>query len=238
MSFIRNIGGKILRRPAAAFIALMMSGHASLAAQSMDGGAAGPAMAQQVHKLKITVPVTNVAGDMRAGEGEWGYSALVEVDGHRILYDTGASADMVLRNARALHVDLSDVEDVVLSHNHWDHVGGLMALRREFAKSNARAMSRVHVGAGIFEPRLNAAGEDSNGLRLIRAEYLATGGAFIVHDSPTELFPGVWFTGPVPRPNPERNWNPGLFLAAPQGRVVFRYADRLDPGRNAYSVVG
>ena len=66
----------------------------------MDGGVAGPAMAQQVHKLKITVPVTNVAGDMRAGEGEWGYSALVEVDGHRILYDTGASADMVLRNAR------------------------------------------------------------------------------------------------------------------------------------------
>jgi len=38
----------------------------------------------------------------------------------------------------------------VLSHNHWDHVGGLMTLRRELAKTNPRAMSRVHVGAGIF----------------------------------------------------------------------------------------
>jgi 7,8-dihydropterin-6-yl-methyl-4-(beta-D-ribofuranosyl)aminobenzene 5'-phosphate synthase len=181
--------------------------------------AAGSDALHQVHKLKITVLVTNVAGDPRAGDGEWGYSALVEADGRKILYDTGASADMVLRNAKTLHVDLSDVEDVVLSHNHWDHVGGLVTLRREFAKINPRAMSRVHVGARVFEPRVDESGEDHNGLRLIRAEYLATGGAFVVHDAPTELLPGVWLTGPVPRPNPERNWNPGLFLVTPQGRV-------------------
>jgi 7,8-dihydropterin-6-yl-methyl-4-(beta-D-ribofuranosyl)aminobenzene 5'-phosphate synthase len=187
-------------------------------AWSNTGAGAGGA-SHQARALKITVLVTNVAGDLRAGDGEWGYSALVEVDGHKILYDTGASADMVLKNARALHIDLSDVEDVVLSHNHSDHVGGLMTLRREFAKTNPRAMSRVHVGARIFEPRLDDSGEDDNGLRSIRAEYLATGGEFIVHDKPTELFPGVWFTGPVPRPNPERNWNPGLWLVTAQGRV-------------------
>jgi len=80
-------------------------------------------------------------------------------------------------------------------------------------------MSRVHVGARIFEPRLDSSGQDLNGLRTIRAEYLATGGAFIVHDRPTELYPGVWFTGPVPRPNPEKNWIPGLSLVTDQGRV-------------------
>jgi 7,8-dihydropterin-6-yl-methyl-4-(beta-D-ribofuranosyl)aminobenzene 5'-phosphate synthase len=63
----------------------------------------------QVHALKITVLVTNVAGNPFEGEGEWGYSALVEVDSHKILYDTGASADMVLKNAAALHIDLSGV---------------------------------------------------------------------------------------------------------------------------------
>jgi 7,8-dihydropterin-6-yl-methyl-4-(beta-D-ribofuranosyl)aminobenzene 5'-phosphate synthase len=126
---------------------------------------------------------------------------------------------MVLNNAKALHIDLSDVEDVVLSHNHWDHVGGLMALRRELTKTNPRAMSRVHVGARIFEPRLTEAGEDHNGLRLIKAEYLATGGVFIIHDKPTELYPGVWLTGPVPRPNVEKNWSPGLSLVTAQGRV-------------------
>ena len=172
-----------------------------------------------VQALKITVLVTNLAGDPREGQGEWGYSALVEADGHKILYDTGASADLVLRNARALKIDLSDVEDVVLSHNHWDHVNGLMTLRSELSKINPRAMSRVHVGAGIFQPRLKASGEDSNGLKDIRAQYIATGGAFIVHDRPTQLWPGVWFTGPIPRPNPEKNWSPGLSLQTAQGRI-------------------
>jgi hypothetical protein len=45
----------------------------------------------EARTLKITVLVTNVAGDPHLGDGEWGYSALVEVDGHNILYDTGAS---------------------------------------------------------------------------------------------------------------------------------------------------
>jgi 7,8-dihydropterin-6-yl-methyl-4-(beta-D-ribofuranosyl)aminobenzene 5'-phosphate synthase len=209
---------RVLRRIAAVLAMIVACALPPAISWSNTGADAGSA-SHQARALKITVLVTNVAGDLRAGDGEWGYSALVEVDGHKILYDTGASADMVLKNARVLHVDLSDVEDVVLSHNHSDHVGGLMTLRREFAKTNPRAMSRVHVGARIFEPRLDQSGEDDNGLRSIKAEYLATGGEFIVHDKPTELFPGVWFTGPVPRPNPERNWSPGLWLVTAQGRV-------------------
>jgi len=177
------------------------------------------AIYRQVHSLKITTLVTMVAGNPREGDGEWGYSALVEVDGHKILYDTGASPDLVLKNAAALKIDLHDVEDVVLSHNHWDHVSGLMTLRREYMKDNPQAMSRVHVGARIFEPRLTAAGEDHNGLLKVKDEYPATGGAFIVHDKPTEIFPGVWFSGPVPRPHDEKNWSPGLSLRTGQGLV-------------------
>jgi 7,8-dihydropterin-6-yl-methyl-4-(beta-D-ribofuranosyl)aminobenzene 5'-phosphate synthase len=185
---------------------------------SAGAAAATSSDVHQVRALKITVLVTNLAGDPHEGDGEWGYSALVEVDGRKILYDTGSSPDMALHNARALKIDLSDVEDVVLSHNHYDHVGGLLTLRRELMKLNPRAMSRVHVGAGVFEPRLNDAGQDQNGLRLIKAEYLATGGSFVIHDKPTELIPGMWLTGPVPRPNPEKNWTPGLSLVNSQGR--------------------
>jgi 7,8-dihydropterin-6-yl-methyl-4-(beta-D-ribofuranosyl)aminobenzene 5'-phosphate synthase len=195
---------------------------AALLSVSMSAGTSGTAPATNHHtlrSLKIIVLVTNLAGDPHAGDGEWGYSALVEADGHRFLYDTGASPDLVLRNARALQLDLSDVEDVVLSHNHWDHVGGLLTLRRELSRTNPRAMSRVHVAEGIFRPRLTDAGENHNGLKDIQAQYLATGGKFIVHDRPTELQPGVWFSGPVPRPNDERNWNPGLWLETPAGRI-------------------
>jgi 7,8-dihydropterin-6-yl-methyl-4-(beta-D-ribofuranosyl)aminobenzene 5'-phosphate synthase len=194
-------------------------GLAALLATGSAVVAADPPAAHRVHALKVTVLVTNLAGDGHAGDGEWGFSALVEVDGRKILYDTGASSDMTLRNAQALKIDLSDVEEVVLSHNHWDHVGGLMTLRRELSKANPRAMSRVHVGARIFEPRWDASGEDRNGLKLIKAEYLATGGTFIVHDKPVELLTGVWLTGPVPRPNDEKNWFPGLTLDSKQGRI-------------------
>ena len=201
-------------------ISLALAGVFAIPSLSRAVPSAAPAADRHlVQTLKVTVLVTNVAGNQHAGDGEWGYSALVEVDGHKVLYDTGASADLVLRNARVLAIDLSTVEEVVLSHNHSDHVGGLLTLRRELSKLNPQAMSRVHVGAGIFEPRLTVNGDDQNGLKDIRAQYLATGGVFIVHDRPTELWPGVWLTGPVPRPNPEKNWNPGLSLLTPQGRV-------------------
>jgi len=59
------------------------------------------------------------------GIGEWGYAALIEVDGHKILFDTGNKPKTVLLNTLDLNVDLLDVEDVFLSHNHSDHMGGV-----------------------------------------------------------------------------------------------------------------
>ena len=46
------------------------------------------------------------------GIGEWGFAALVEVDGYRLLFDTGAREETVLRNAEELKVDLASVTDV------------------------------------------------------------------------------------------------------------------------------
>jgi len=162
------------------------------------------ALAGQVRALKVTVLSTMLAD---SGLGEWGYSALVEVDGRKLLFDTGANPDVVLRNAKSLGIDLSDVEEVVISHNHDDHTGGLVSLRRELMKMNPRAMSRVHVSANIFLPRLKADGSDDNGLTPLKGEYERLGGGFILHEGAAELAPGVWFTGPVPRKYPETNWS-------------------------------
>lgn len=179
-----------------------------------------PASAAPVKALKITVLVTNVAGEPWAGRGEWGFAALVESDGRRFLYDTGASPDLVLANATALGIDLSDIEEVVLSHNHRDHSAGLLTLREALSKKNPRAMSRVHVGAGMFVPRWAKDGRDYNHAASIRAAYEATGGRFVVHDKPVELAPGVWLTAPVPRKHPERNWMRHAFeVDTPRGRV-------------------
>ena len=82
------------------------------------------------------------------GLGEWGFAALVEADGRRLLFDTGARPETVLNNARELGIDLSGVTDVVLSHHHGDHTGGLLTLRRELRKANPAALSRAYVGTG------------------------------------------------------------------------------------------
>jgi 7,8-dihydropterin-6-yl-methyl-4-(beta-D-ribofuranosyl)aminobenzene 5'-phosphate synthase len=177
---------------------------------------AAPLLAAEASKLKITVLSTMLADE---GIGEWGYAALVEVDGKRILFDTGARPQTVLANAREMHIDLSTVEDVVLSHNHDDHTGGLLTLRRELQKQNPRALSRAHVGEGIFAQRVNRAGENVNGLLPLKADYEATGGQFIVHAKPAELAPGVWLTGPVPRVHPEKNWSPGPRIKLASGDV-------------------
>jgi 7,8-dihydropterin-6-yl-methyl-4-(beta-D-ribofuranosyl)aminobenzene 5'-phosphate synthase len=57
------------------------------------------------------------------GVGEWGFGALVEADGRRILFDTGKFPETVLRNSRELGIDLSTIEEVILSHNPSPHGG-------------------------------------------------------------------------------------------------------------------
>jgi 7,8-dihydropterin-6-yl-methyl-4-(beta-D-ribofuranosyl)aminobenzene 5'-phosphate synthase len=167
-----------------------------------DDAARGPA---RIGSLGVVVLSTMLA-DTR-GIGEWGFAALVEADGHRLLFDTGARPGTVLANARELGIDLSGVTEVVLSHHHGDHTGGLLALRRELMKGDPRALSRAYVGPGIFLGRPRDDGGESNETIALKAPYEATGGTFVEVAGPTEIFPGAWLTGPVPRTHPERNWS-------------------------------
>jgi 7,8-dihydropterin-6-yl-methyl-4-(beta-D-ribofuranosyl)aminobenzene 5'-phosphate synthase len=59
---------------------------------------------------------------------DWGFSALIEHDGKRILFDTGNNAATFEHNVRAMDVDLSKLDCVVISHRHSDHTTGLKYL--------------------------------------------------------------------------------------------------------------
>ena len=166
----------------------------------------------KVDSLKITILSTMLT---EQGVGEWGFAALVEADGHRILFDTGQRSDTVLLNARTLNVDLSKVQEVILTHNHGDHTGGLVTLRREFRKLNPSALSKTHVGRGIFWERPN---------RIVtmtdrKEAYQELGGQFIEHAEPAEIHPGIWLTGPVPRVYPEKNYGNPFRPDSPAGQV-------------------
>lgn len=180
-----------------------------------------PATAR-VKSLRITILSTMLADTARETSylGEWGFAALVEADGHRILFDTGAHADVVRRNAEARGLDLATVPEVVLSHSHDDHLGGFLPLRNALREKTPAALARAHVGEGMFAERvLRGTGAPANPMIVFKPEYERGGGAFVVHAKAVQLYPGIWLTGPVARKHPERNFPAGIQLVTPAGRV-------------------
>ena len=73
---------------------------------------------------RITV-LYDAFGKDAAMTKDWGYAALVEINGKRILFDTGDNAAVLAENVKAKGVDLGKLDFVVLSHRHSDHVSGL-----------------------------------------------------------------------------------------------------------------
>jgi 7,8-dihydropterin-6-yl-methyl-4-(beta-D-ribofuranosyl)aminobenzene 5'-phosphate synthase len=61
---------------------------------------------------------------------DWGFAALVEYGGKRILFDTGNNAEIFAHNVQTLGVDLRRLDFAVISHRHGDHTSGLSYLLR------------------------------------------------------------------------------------------------------------
>lgn len=170
--------------------------------------AQSPETHHAVKSLKVTILSTMLADS--DGFGEWGFAALVEADGRRILFDTGANPDTVSRNLKALKIDISNIDEVILSHHHLDHTAGLVTLRNEYPK----ALGTAYVAKGMFysRPRVDfsnpaATPHEGNTMIATRAAYEARGGRIVELDGPREIHPGIWLTGPVPRVHNERNWS-------------------------------
>jgi 7,8-dihydropterin-6-yl-methyl-4-(beta-D-ribofuranosyl)aminobenzene 5'-phosphate synthase len=77
---------------------------------------------------RITVLYDAFGKDPRMTK-DWGYAALVEISGKRILFDTGDDPRALAQNAKTKGVDLTRLDFVVLSHRHSDHVGGFSFLQ-------------------------------------------------------------------------------------------------------------
>jgi 7,8-dihydropterin-6-yl-methyl-4-(beta-D-ribofuranosyl)aminobenzene 5'-phosphate synthase len=78
-------------------------------------------------KAQITI-LYDAFGKDSAMQKDWGYAALVEYGGKRILFDTGNNPEILAQNAKAKSIDLSGLDFVVMSHRHGDHMGGLAYL--------------------------------------------------------------------------------------------------------------
>ena len=111
--------------------------------------------------------------------GAPGVSYLIKTDKGSILFDLGYGPEMpaLAHNAAKLNFKLNQVDALVISHLHPDHMGGFKAVRnnqiampREFGKGNGMVcFSPAKVGADGFEtkivqsPRMLPAGIASTG---------------------------------------------------------------------------
>ena len=145
--------------------------------------------------LHITVLIENSAS-RRGLKAEHGWACLIEVNGRRVLFDTGQT-DLLLDNARALGCALDDLDAIVLSHGHYDHTGGLAAV-------NALApAARLFFHPAALAPKYTARADgsaDDIGLPATARETLANRDAAVVMTRVSrEIVPGLLVTGEIPR---------------------------------------
>jgi 7,8-dihydropterin-6-yl-methyl-4-(beta-D-ribofuranosyl)aminobenzene 5'-phosphate synthase len=146
-------------------------------------------------EVKITTLSENTAG--AACIGEWGLCMLIEADGMKILFDTGAGTAAV-HNADLMGVDFSSVDVMVLSHGHYDHTGGLYEVLRRSGKKEIIAhpdvWSRKYGSLDNTPPRFV-------GIPFVREALEAMGATFRLSTEPVRLSEHITTTGQVPMLN-------------------------------------
>jgi 7,8-dihydropterin-6-yl-methyl-4-(beta-D-ribofuranosyl)aminobenzene 5'-phosphate synthase len=137
---------------------------------------------------------TAVAGCL----GEWGLSMFIEVDGKKILFDTGAGFSAVY-NANLLGVDLAKADCIVISHGHYDHTGGLRDV-----------LTRMHKKIDVYgHPdiwahkygRMESDSERYVGIPFPREALETLGANFILTPESVNLAEGIMTSGCVPMTN-------------------------------------
>ena len=72
---------------------------------------------------------------------------------HVALFDTGTEGAIFIRNCRNLGLDLGEVEEIAITHGHWDHMGALPAAIDAIVGRRGRGSVTVHVNPGMFNER-------------------------------------------------------------------------------------
>jgi len=231
---------------------------------SSQAPAAGPISLPVLPGVDVTVLVENMAGDPSL-LGEWGLSFLIETGKHRILFDTGGGRTL-FENARALKVDLTKLDAIVVSHGHFDHTGGL----EKALETSGPVDLFIHPAA--FAPRYFKGRErvlrEENGISRDALRSKARG--FHETAAPALVREGVMVTGQVPRTTDFEDTGVGgfiyldadlktpdlvpddqaIFFRVPEGVVVIlgcahagvvntaRYAMKLSGAEKIYAVMG
>lgn len=73
--------------------------------------------------FRLTIVYDNKAS--QDFKGSWGFAALIQTNRETLLFDTGWDGPLLLENIKKLNIDPAGIRKLILSHQHWDHIGGL-----------------------------------------------------------------------------------------------------------------
>lgn len=154
-------------------------------------------------------------------EAEHGFSLWIQARGRNILFDTG-SGRALAHNTDQLGIALSTVDEVVLSHGHYDHTGNLAGVLRD-----SRRTPRLHLHPEALKPRYSihahprAVGMPTDAADAVRA---LPASRLNWTTGPTEISTGVWATGFVPRTELEEDTG-GPFFDDTDGKIADLISD-------------
>ena len=126
----------------------------------------------------------------------WGFSCFIEGTEKNILFDTGGEGKVLMHNIDKLNINPESVETIVISHNHWDHTGGLFTF---LEKKSGIPVYLPHSFPGEFIDKVKDAGA-----------------SVILINEPAEICKGVFSTGEMEGPVNEQslivNTNKGIVV--------------------------
>lgn len=154
-----------------------------------------------IKALKITTLAENIAYGKCLGQ--WGLSFLIEtVDAKdkktKIVFDTGINKKALLHNIKTLKLDPTDVDSIVISHGHLDHTAAIVEITK--TAGNIKIYAHPHTFLPKFHidkkgKRRNIGVPKKEGIDDIER----AGGKIQLAMTPTEVAPGIWTTGQIPR---------------------------------------
>lgn len=157
---------------------------------------------------------------------------------HVLLFDTGTEGAAFIRNCRNLAIDLGEVEDIAVTHGHWDHMGALPAALDAIVARRGRNSVSVHVNPGMFNERgvLLQNGSIFPAARVPTPAQMEARGARVVNDGKARLLldDHFYYSGEIPRVSAfekgredhlcrsdnEEDWRPDPFLMDERMLVV------------------
>jgi 7,8-dihydropterin-6-yl-methyl-4-(beta-D-ribofuranosyl)aminobenzene 5'-phosphate synthase len=143
-------------------------------------------------EIKLTTLTENTAN--YGFLGEWGLSILVEVEGLKILVDSGLSFSAV-HNAQLMGIDLSSIDRIVLSHGHADHTGGLRNILR--IKKGVEVIAHPDIWTSKYSRQSKQGETQYIGLPFSREEMESLGARFNLTKEPVRISESITTTGEI-----------------------------------------